>query len=110
MRPIFVDPSGRQNHPPTVIEIFTQCYPGSRMSTSAAVSRVFNFSAGPAVLPLPVLEQIQDELLRCRALAAAFSEISHRSKDFDAILADALVRSAARQRAGFPRNFVSAGR
>ena len=92
MRPIFVDPSGRQNHPPTVIEIFTQCYPGSRMSTSAAISRVFNFSAGPAVLPLPVLQQIQDEILSLPGVGSSVLEISHRSKDFDAILSDTTAR------------------
>jgi phosphoserine aminotransferase len=58
------------------------------MSTSA-VSRVFNFSAGPAVLPVPVLEQVRDELLSLPGVGSSVLEISHRSKDFDNILDDA---------------------
>lgn len=60
--------------------------------TTAAVSRVLNFSAGPATLPLPVLQQIQDELLSLPGVGASVMEISHRSKDFDAILDDAQTR------------------
>ncbi|MBT4159443.1 MAG: 3-phosphoserine/phosphohydroxythreonine transaminase, partial [Planctomycetaceae bacterium] len=48
--------------------------------------RVFNFSAGPAVLPLPVLEKAQDELLSLPGVGASVLEISHRSKAFDGIL------------------------
>jgi phosphoserine aminotransferase len=50
--------------------------------------RVYNFNPGPAVLPLPVLEEVQRDLL---ALPSGMSvlEISHRSKEFDAILAGA---------------------
>ena len=54
--------------------------------------RVFNFSAGPATLPLPVLQQIQDEMLSLPGAGASVLEISHRSKDFDAIIEDATVR------------------
>jgi phosphoserine aminotransferase len=48
--------------------------------------RVFNFSAGPAVLPLPVLEQAQSELLALPGVGASVLEISHRSKAFVEIL------------------------
>jgi phosphoserine aminotransferase len=48
--------------------------------------RVFNFSAGPAVLPLPVLEQAQSELLALPGVGASVLEISHRSEAFIAIL------------------------
>lgn len=48
--------------------------------------RVFNFSAGPAVLPLPVLEQAQSELLALPGVGASVLEISHRSKAFVDIL------------------------
>ncbi len=51
--------------------------------------RVFNFSPGPAVLPLPVLEQVQSELLSLPGCGASILEISHRSKQFLAILAEA---------------------
>lgn len=47
--------------------------------------RVFNFSAGPAVLPLPVLEQAQRELLTLPDVGASVLEISHRSKAFSRI-------------------------
>ena len=43
--------------------------------------RVFNFSAGPAVLPLPVLEQVRDELLEWQG-GMSVMEVSHRSKGF----------------------------
>ena len=46
------------------------------------MSRVFNFSAGPAALPVPVLEQVQSELLDWRGIGASVMEISHRSKEF----------------------------
>ena len=62
--------------------------------TISTVSRVFNFSAGPATLPLSVLQQIQDELLSLPGVGASVLEISHRSKDFDSILEDATTRVA----------------
>ncbi len=48
--------------------------------------RIFNFSAGPAVLPLPVLEQAQAELLDFGNSGMSVMEMSHRSKDFEGIL------------------------
>ena len=60
--------------------------------TTTSVSRVFNFSAGPATLPVPVLQQIQDELMSLPGAGASVLEISHRSKDFDAIIDDAKSR------------------
>lgn len=48
--------------------------------------RVYNFSAGPAVLPLPVLEQAQRELLALPGVGSSVMEISHRSKAFTAII------------------------
>src|SRR5215475_2294325 len=51
--------------------------------------RVFNFSPGPAVLPLPVLEHAQRELIELPGVGMSVLEISHRSKAFDAILAEA---------------------
>jgi phosphoserine aminotransferase len=44
--------------------------------------RVFNFSAGPAALPLPVLEQVQAELVDWQSSGMSVMEISHRSKAF----------------------------
>jgi phosphoserine aminotransferase len=44
--------------------------------------RLFNFSAGPAVMPVPVLERIRDEILCLPGCGASVMEISHRSKPF----------------------------
>ena len=58
------------------------------MSTSAslrAVKRAFNFNAGPAALPLPVLERIREELLDYRGTGMSVMELSHRSAEFEAI-------------------------
>jgi phosphoserine aminotransferase len=57
--------------------------------TSTLQSRVFNFSPGPAVLPLPVLRRAQDELLCLPGAGASILEISHRSKQFLSILESA---------------------
>jgi phosphoserine aminotransferase len=54
--------------------------------------RVYNFSAGPAVLPLPVLEQAQRELLNLPGAGASILEISHRSDRFEGILQSAKQR------------------
>jgi phosphoserine aminotransferase len=54
--------------------------------------RVFNFSAGPAALPLPVLEHAQHELLALPGAGASILEISHRSKAFESILESAKSR------------------
>ncbi len=59
--------------------------------------RVFNFSAGPAVLPLPVLEEAQRDLVALPNVGMSVLEISHRSKPFDEIIqrAEADMRSLA---------------
>ena len=49
-------------------------------------TRIFNFSAGPAVLPVDVLEQAQRDLLSLPGVGMSILEISHRSKPFDDIL------------------------
>jgi len=53
------------------------------------VHRVYNFSAGPAVLPLSVLEEIQRDLISLPGVGMSILEISHRSAPFERILADA---------------------
>jgi phosphoserine aminotransferase len=52
-------------------------------------TRIFNFSAGPAVLPVPVLEEAQRDLVALPGVGMSVMEISHRSKAFEAILAAA---------------------
>ena len=51
--------------------------------------RIYNFSAGPAVLPLPVLEEAQRELVSLPGVGMSVMEISHRSKTFDEIIGGA---------------------
>ena len=49
-------------------------------------TRIFNFSAGPAVLPVEVLEQAQRDLLTLPGVGMSILEISHRSKPFDDVI------------------------
>ncbi|MCZ7609809.1 MAG: aminotransferase class V-fold PLP-dependent enzyme [Ignavibacterium sp.] len=51
--------------------------------------RIYNFSAGPAILPEEVLLEAQKELFALPGVGMSILEISHRSKTFEAILADA---------------------
>jgi phosphoserine aminotransferase len=53
------------------------------------MSRVFNFSAGPAVLPVDVLEQAQAEMLDWHGSGMSVMEMSHRGKDYMSIAAKA---------------------
>jgi phosphoserine aminotransferase len=58
-----------------------------------SVKRIYNFNAGPAALPLPVLEEIQASLLDYDGSGMSVTEISHRSKWFDDIINDAIART-----------------
>ena len=53
------------------------------------MSRVYNFSAGPAVLPEEVLAEASAEMLDYRGTGMSVMEMSHRSKAYDAIIKDA---------------------
>jgi phosphoserine aminotransferase len=66
-------------------------------------ARVFNFSAGPAVLPVPVLEQAQRDLVALPGVGMSVMEISHRSKVFEELLAGAI--AGIRELAGVPANY-----
>lgn len=52
------------------------------MSTQIAQERIYNFSAGPAVLPLPVLQRVQEEMLCLPGAGASILEISHRGQAY----------------------------
>src|SRR6478736_93517 len=67
------------------------------------VHRIFNFAAGPAVLPVPVLEEIQRDLIALPGVGMSVLEISHRSAAFEAILAQA--ESDIRALANIPSNY-----
>src|SRR5438309_10740037 len=71
--------------------------------TSTTVHRVYNFSAGPAVLPLPVLEEIQRNLIALPGVGMSILEISHRSAAFESILAQA--EADIRTLANIPSNY-----
>jgi phosphoserine aminotransferase len=65
--------------------------------------RVFNFNPGPAVLPLEVLEKAQSELLDFRGTGMSVMEISHRSKEFEAVIQTA--EADLRELIGIPANY-----
>lgn len=65
--------------------------------------RIFNFSAGPAVLPVPVLEEAQRDLLSLPGVGMSVMEISHRSKTFDEIHARA--ENGIRELLSIPDNY-----
>ena len=75
------------------------------------IHRVFNFAAGPAVLPLPVLEEIQRDMLELPGVGMSILEISHRSAQFEAILAQAEVdiRALARVPSNYKVLFLQGG-
>jgi phosphoserine aminotransferase len=54
---------------------------------ATTTQRLHNFSAGPAILPLPVLEEAQRDLVSLPGVGMSILEISHRSKTFETILA-----------------------
>src|SRR5215470_12764140 len=91
------------------------------------MSPVYNFNAGPAMLPPPVLEQVQAELRDYRGSGMSIMEMSHRSKEYEAVNAEAeaafkrllgvgdgyrvlfLQGGASTQFATVPLNFLSPG-
>ncbi len=56
------------------------------------MKRIYNFNAGPAALPLPVLEEIQASFLDFKGSGMSITEVSHRSKWFDDVINDAVTR------------------
>jgi phosphoserine aminotransferase len=93
-----------------------------------SIRRIHNFNPGPAALPLPVLEEIQQSFLDYEGSGMSVVELSHRSKPFEAILNDAVARTrrllklderfhvifvqggATLQFAMIPMNFLTDGR
>jgi len=65
--------------------------------------RIYNFSAGPAVLPVPVLEEAQRDMLSLPGVGMSVMEISHRSKTFDEIINGA--EQGLRELMGIPANY-----
>lgn len=73
------------------------------METNVASERLFNFSAGPAVMPVPVLEQIRDEIVCMSGVGSSVMEISHRGKKFTEILES--TQDNLRQLLNIPANY-----
>ena len=67
-------------------------------------TRIYNFSSGPAVLPLPVLEEVQRDLLALPGVGMSVLEISHRSNAFEDIIQRA--EANLRRLAGVPDNYA----
>ena len=67
------------------------------------MKRVYNFSAGPSMLPVPVLQRAADEMLCYGDSGMSVMEMSHRSPEFDAIIKDA--EKLLRQLMGIPDNY-----
>ena len=67
------------------------------------MSRVYNFSAGPAVLPEEVLREAADEMLDYRGTGMSVMEMSHRSKAFEQIITEA--EQDIRDLMGIPDNY-----
>jgi|OpeIllAssembly_1097287.scaffolds.fasta_scaffold07089_4 phosphoserine aminotransferase len=70
---------------------------------TTTVHRIFNFAAGPAVMPLSVLEEAQRDLLALPGVGMSVLEISHRSKTFEAIIQQA--EADVRELAGIPPDY-----
>ena len=67
------------------------------------MNRVYNFSAGPSMLPLPVLEKAASELVCYGDSGMSVMEMSHRSPDYEAIIGDA--ESMLRKLMNIPDNY-----
>ena len=65
--------------------------------------RIFNFSAGPAVLPVSVLQRAREEMLSLPGVGMSVMEISHRSKTFDEIIGGA--EAGLRELMGIPDDY-----
>lgn len=66
-------------------------------------NRAHNFNAGPSILPLSVLEQAQKELIDFKGTGMSVMEISHRSKEFETVIAEA--EQDLRTLMGIPSNY-----
>ena len=75
---------------------------------TTTTNRILNFSAGPAVLPVPVLEEAQRDLVALPGVGMSVLEISHRSKTFEAILAKTEQDLRARGLQSLPANLLEA--
>ena len=73
-------------------------------TTVAGLKRAFNFNAGPASLPLPVLERVREELLDWHGTGMSVMEMSHRSPEFESI--NAAAEASVRRVLGIPAEYA----
>src|SRR2546428_866363 len=66
--------------------------------------RIFNFSAGPAVIPVPVLEEAGANMLSLPGVGMSVMEISHRSKTFEEIIQGA--EAGLRELLNIPKDYT----
>ncbi|MHB8076372.1 3-phosphoserine/phosphohydroxythreonine transaminase [Desulfosporosinus fructosivorans] len=67
------------------------------------MERIFNFNAGPATMPLVVLEEAQSELLNFKGTGMSVMENSHRTKEYEAINSEA--EALVKELLGVPENY-----
>ncbi len=67
------------------------------------MNRIFNFSAGPCTLPVPALEEAHAEFLDYQGTGMSLIEMSHRSKEYDAVHMEAM--GLVRRLYGLPENY-----
>ena len=76
----------------------------SSLLSATASKRVYNFNAGPAALPLSVLERIREELLDWRGSGMSVMEMSHRSPEFESI--NAAAEAGLRKHLSIPDDYA----
>jgi phosphoserine aminotransferase len=76
----------------------------SALKTARPAGRIFNFSPGPAMLPDEVMLRVQQEFLNYGGIGASILEISHRSKDFVAVVEESI--ALFRELVSLPENYT----
>ena len=77
--------------------------PRAAVAVQASGDRKWNFSAGPACLPLDVLEDCKEDLINYKGTGMSVMEMSHRGKDFMKIASEA--EADFRELVGIPDNY-----
>ena len=73
------------------------------MHAKTSSERIYNFSAGPAILPIEVLKRAQSEMLSLNGIGMSVMEVSHRSEYFEPIIENA--RADMRELLNIPENY-----
>jgi phosphoserine aminotransferase len=92
-----------ESSPSLMNEPFVVQYQKQEYESMSDLKRVHNFNPGPGVLPLEVLQEAQAELLNFKGTGMSVMEISHRSKEFEAVIQTA--EADLRELLGIPSNY-----